>query len=308
MRTYITILALVALHGWTATAAETDLGITDAEITDPEITDLKVNGAQVSLIQNTFVASPIAGVVSQVNVVEGVRVQSGVCMVQLDDQHARTEVAAARAKLQAAQLESSNDIDQRFAERTLEVRRQELQASLQANQRYAGAISDTEIERLKLVVDQSQLAIEQAKHELAVARARAGEQQAALEIAQAMLDKHAIKTTVDGIVAEVAIEPGEWVEPGTPIVRVIALDPIRVECFVDGRSYGPELVGARVKFYPDLGTKAKDSLLPLTGEVAFVSPEVHAVTSQARLWATIRNPNHRIRAGLQGRLVIETRD
>ena len=275
------------------------IATTTAGLADDTV--LEINGAQTSLIQNTFVASPIAGVVSEVNAREGARVTAGTCLVRLNDLQAVTEVLAAKAKLEAARLESSNDVDQRFPERSLEVRIRELESSLKANQKYSGAVSDTEIARLSLVVDQSRLAIEQAKHELAIAAARASEQEAAVSIAEAILDKHAITTTVDGFVAEVAIETGEWVEPGTPIVRVITLDPIRVECFVDGRLYGPNLVGGTVQFIPNTDDTEQE---PLTGEVTFVSPELHPVTSQARLWATIKNPKLKLRAGMQGRLAI----
>ncbi|MGI9471071.1 MAG: efflux RND transporter periplasmic adaptor subunit [Rubripirellula sp.] len=259
--------------------------------------------AQVSLIQNTFIAAPIAGVVSGVFVAEGEWVGEGDDLVRFDSEQAETELDAARAAYEAARLAGDSDVDARYAKRTLEVHERELEQSEIANQSFPGAISDTEIAKLRLVVDQSRLSIEKASHQRAIANAKAREKLAASKIAEARLRKHSVKSTVSGSVVEVAIEPGEWTDAGKPIVRVISLDPIRVECFIDGRTYGKELVGSEMEFL----AQAPDGsdLPPLLGTVTFVSPELHPLTGQSRLWATVQNPGHAARAGMVGRMVIE---
>ena len=256
--------------------------------------------AQLSLIQNTAIAAPMAGVVDEVIVKEGDRVVAGQPMVQLNADQVSTELSAARAASQAAQLEAANDVDIRYAERTLEVRRRELQQNVEANQGFAGAISDTEIAKLELVVAQSELAIEQANHDQQVAAAAALEKAAAAEIVQARLDKHSIKAPIESSVVQIDVQLGQWVEAGKPVVRLISLDPIRVECFVDGRKYGDDLVGRSVEFTLE-GRWQK----PMKGKVVFVSPEIHPVTGQARLWATLQNPEKKGRAGMRGRLTIK---
>jgi macrolide-specific efflux system membrane fusion protein len=214
---------------------------------------------------------------------------------------------AAQAAYEAARLESDNDVDARYAKRTLEVRQRELQQSVIANDQFPGSVSETEIAKLQLVVDQSRLAIEQAEHELQVARAVAKEKLATSRIVEARLRKHGVEAPVGGYAVEIVVEPGEWVEAGKPIVRIISLQPIRVECFVDGRTHGPELVGRVIEFFPAGGEKATSAeSQSLTGKVTFVSPELHPVTGQARLWATIDNPKLSARAGMRGRIVIHT--
>jgi macrolide-specific efflux system membrane fusion protein len=266
---------------------------------------IAIADAQVSLIQNTFIATPIAGLVAEVSVAEGDRVEAGSRLVQLDAQQTQTELEAAQAAYEAARLQSDNDVDARYAKRTLEVRQRELQQSLIANEQFPGSISQTEISKLQLVVDQSRLAIEQAEHEMQVASAGAREKLAAAKIVEARLDRHRVLAPVSGIAVEVAVEPGEWVEVGKPVVRIISLDPIRVECFVDGRQHGAELVGGAVEFFPTQADINGDTAAPpLRGKVSFVSPELNPVTGQARLWATIENPGLSARAGMLGRIVI----
>ena len=266
---------------------------------------LRVPEAQLSLIQNTLIAAPMAGVVDTVMVKEGDRVTPGQKMVQLNADQVSTELRAADAAAQAAQLQANNDVDARYAKRTLEVRRSELQQNMEANEGFAGAISDTEIEQLKLVVDQSELAIEQANHDLQVAAATAREKAAAAEIVKARLEKHSIKAPIVSQVVQVDVQPGQWVEAGKPVVRLISLDPIRVECFVDGRQHGEDLVGRQVEFIVCRVLVVTHRIKKLLGEVVFVSPEVHPVTGQARLWATLRNPDKLGRAGMRGQLTIK---
>ncbi|NND98424.1 MAG: HlyD family efflux transporter periplasmic adaptor subunit [Pirellulaceae bacterium] len=277
---------------------------------------LEISDAQVSLIQNAFIAAPMAGVVARVNASEGDHVEKGTVLVVLDDTQAQTELQAAEAAFDAAHLASANDVDQRYAQRTLEVRERELQQSQIANANFPGTISATELEKLRLVVDQSRLAIEQAQHELQVARAHAAEKKAAVQISLERLRKHEIRTTVAGMITQVDVEPGEWVEAGKPIVRVISLDPIRVECFVDGRKHAMDLVGKPVRFLPTFSDhepdhavdpdadKADKAPAEFHGKVTFVSPELHPVTGQVRLWATIANPDALIRAGMRGQLIV----
>ncbi len=275
----------------------------DAKAQEAGSGQIEIADAQVSLIQNTFVAAPIAGVVAEVLVAEGDQVDAGQGLVQFDAEQAQTELDAARAGYDAARLESDNDVSERYATRTLEVRQRELQQSMEANTQFTGSVSETEIAKQQLVVDQARLAIEQAQHDLKIARARAVEKLAAMKIVEARVRKHGVQATVAGTVAEVAVEPGEWVEAGKPIVRVLSLNPIRVECFVDGRVYGPELVGRGIEFFL-ADTASAEAETPLRGNVTFVSPELNPVTGQARLWATIENPKLAARAGMRGRLVI----
>lgn len=269
----------------------------------PGDTALEIRDVQISLIQNVFVAAPVAGVVSSISVSEGDRVLSNEVLVKLNSDQASRELVAAKAALTAARIKSDNDVDRRYAQRTLSVRETEFQQSQIANDLYAGAVSDNEVQQLRLEVDQAALAIEQADHQLAIAAAEAREKEAALEISQTLVEHHTIRTAVDGQVVEVDTEVGEWVEAGKPIVRVISLDPIRVECFVDGRLYGQELVGRAVTF-TKAPAAAKDNETTFTGKVVFVSPELHPVTGQARLWATLRNPGERLRAGMRGTLKV----
>ena len=291
-----TVFALSLLFSSSATA----------EIPEESPSLLTVDSARVSLIQNAVIAAPISGVVGNVDVKEGDQVVRGDRLAQLDSQQAVSELEAAKAAFEAARMESEKNVNKRYAERTLEVHQLELKQSQLANKSFSGAVSTIEIEKLKMVVDQARLAIEQAQYDLLVAGAKAKEKRAAVKISEERLSRHSIQTTVQGLVAEVNVEPGEWVEAGKPLARVISLHPIRVECFVDGRDHGMELVGHTVRFRPEMSNGSR-SQKEYVGKVTFVSPELHPVTGQARLWATIDNSTLEIRAGMHGQVVIDAK-
>lgn len=263
-------------------------------------TKLVFDNAQTSLLQNAFIAAPMSGVVSTVTVSEGENVTTDSPLVKMRSELAEKELVVAGAALDAARIESDNDVNLRYAQRTLEVRESEMRQSQLANQAYAGSVSAMELQQVRLKVDQAALAIEQANHELTIAAAKSVEKEASVSIAKTKLDRHTVRASVAGMVAQIDVEPGEWAEAGKPLVRIISLDPIRVECFIDGRKHGRPLVGRAVTFIP---TGAADDAR-LNGSITFVSPELHPVTGQVRLWATIKNPGGKIGSGTPGRLIV----
>ncbi|QDV41628.1 putative efflux pump membrane fusion protein [Stieleria neptunia] len=298
----LTIVSSMILVGGNVTAQADKAVDIDADADAASPSDaLVIEGAQTSLIKNAFIAAPLSGVVSSVAVQEGDQVQADAVLVRLRADLAEKELIAAKAALDAARLESDNDVNLRYAKRTLQVREHEMQQSRLANQAYPGAVSEFELEEIRLKVDQAALAIEQAQHDLMVAAAAAVEKQAAVSIAQTRLEQHTVRTGVDGMVAEIDVQPGEWVDAGEPIVRILSLDPIRVEGFVDGKQHGPQLVGRAVEFTPAGASDGE----PLRGRVTFVSPELHPVTGQVRLWATVDNPDGKIGSGASGALLVE---
>jgi len=268
---------------------------------------IEVDDAQVSSIQNTSISAPIAGIIESIAVSEGDEVNKGDQLIQLDAKLVRTEYDAAIAAMQAAKMESDNDVDARYARRALEFHVRELRQSEQANTKFSGAVSDSEVEKLRLVVDQARLAIEQAEHEQLVAKARTSEKQAAVRIAKQRVDDHSITASVGGQVVEITVQLGEWVEAGKPVVRIISLHPIRVECFVDGRQQAQQWFGKPVKFLcreSSVDKEQKTKMMTFRGRVDFVSPELHPVTGQVRLWATVQNPDGWLQSGMRGKLII----
>ncbi|MEO9590509.1 efflux RND transporter periplasmic adaptor subunit [Rhodopirellula bahusiensis] len=285
-------------------ASATNGGVSPLLADDAKPAIIVIEGAQSMLATDLALAAPIAGRVTSLAVAEGQRVSANDLLVQLDDRRARAELAAAEAAAKAAELSATSDVDQRYAERTREVRMRELEQSIDANKRYKNSVTATEIDRLQLVIDQAGLSIEQARKELEVAEARANEKRSLVKMAELKLRDHRIGSPIVGSVAETMVSAGEWVDAGTPLLRLVSLDPIRVSGFVDGRQYGPELKSRPVEFEWTESLDGEETVTKLQGEVTFVSQEVHPVNSQIRVWASFRNPDEKARPGIRGTMRI----
>jgi RND family efflux transporter MFP subunit len=252
--------------------------------------------AQVSLSLNVVISASMPGEIKQVDVSEGHSVDAGQRLVLLDDELAQAEYVAAQRAYEAAELQAANDVDTRFAKRSLDVRLREYEQNEAANLQYKGTVSETELDRLRLVVDQSRLAIEQAEHERKVAAAQAGEKLAAVEAAAVRLRKHAVVAPVPAEVAEVFVQVGQRVEAGEPLIRLIDLVSLKVECLVDSLAASRLSIDDQVVFQYD-DNKSCD------GVIQFISSEIHPVTGQVRVVAIVSNDKGRLKPGTRGRLV-----
>jgi multidrug efflux pump subunit AcrA (membrane-fusion protein) len=105
----------------------------------------------------------------------------------------------------------------------------------------------------------------------------------------------------EGMIVQVYHRPGEWLEPGMKIVRLVRTDRLRIEGFLSIDQVVSPLVGRPVTLSlpgsADEGQTAR-------GQVTFVSPEVDPVTRQVRLLAEVDNQNQHLRPGLSARLLI----
>ncbi len=265
-----------------------------------EAEDFRIVDAQVTLATDTTIAAATPGIVAALPVVEGQRLDEGTLLVQLDDQHAQAESRAAVEALHVAELESESDVDLRYAEMTLAVHQKEYEHSRSANERFAGSVSQSDLRRQQLVIEQAKLRIEQAKRDMEIGQAKVAERQAAADAARQLVAQHVIYSRVAGVVAQRFVDPGEWVSAGDPIVRVIELDRLRIECFVDQADLPKLAIEREVEFVPNTSAAAS-----YRGLIRFIAPELHPVTGQARVWAEVANHDHKLQAGMRGTLTIQ---
>ena len=253
--------------------------------------------ATVKLLYDAQVSAREAGVIVEIPVVEGQLIGAGDLIVQVDPARSLREQSIAELEYQIADVESRNDINLRFADKQTEVSAAEYARSLAAVRRFAKSVSQTELNELKLVAERSELAQEQAALELEVAKLTAKLRGDQRDLAGLRLADHAVLSPSRGMVVDLLPQVGEWVQPGTPIARVIRLDVLRVEAFIDDSYYSADLLGRQVTFHASNidGSSWR-------GRVVFVSPEIEPVTAQIRIWADVENHDGRLLPGLRGEL------
>lgn len=269
----------------------------------PPVNDnvLLVQPAQVTLIEQVRISAREAGIIEELNVQEGSYVKAGDQIGKLEDRQASVELQRAEAELAVRKEEATNDVNKRFAEAAYKVEAKELERMYRVVERIPGTISRTEIEKQELTVARTELQSEQAQHEQKLAALNADLQAVVVEAAQVVLDRHQIISTVNGIVVERFKKPGEWVTAGDDVIRIVRLDQLRIEGYLDGRFYSRDLQGRKVTLTVNVPRQGRQQF---HGQVTFVSPEIEPVTNQFRIWAEVENKDLLLSPGLSGVLEI----
>ena len=262
--------------------------------------EIRVDAAQLQLIVNVSVASKEAGVVEKLDATEGKPVQAGERLVLLDSETYKSEQRAAKSDLAIAQKESENDIDLRFAKTSTDVSQKVYQRSLNATRQFAKSVSKTELERLRLEYERAKLSGEQAEGAQELSLLSVDLKEAQYELATLRLDGREIKSPANGVVAEVYRQPGEWVQPGDRIVRIIDTSKLRVLCRCPFADSSPANVLTDAIFTTESG---KD----YPAKVTFASPEIDPEVQDFLVWAEVDNSSGELFPGMQGTVTLRAK-
>ncbi|MRR36237.1 efflux RND transporter periplasmic adaptor subunit, partial [bacterium] len=234
----------------------------------PEIRPLERSTQVVGTLapyEETLVSAQVAGQIEKMRVDLGDRVATGHELAQIDTTSFEALARQSAAVLSKAAASAEN------AARTL-ARIQDLQSN--------NIASTSELD--------------QAVAEAAQARAEVKSAEAAGAIAQLNLQRSHVKAPFDGAVAERLASVGAYVAVGTPIVRMVKTDPLRLRLLVPERESVDVKTGqaARVTLENDTNT--------YVGTISRVAPAVRESDRMLLVEADVPNPGT-LRAGLFAR-------
>jgi RND family efflux transporter MFP subunit len=265
---------------------------------------IEIPAAVIKVSEEVGVPARDAGVLATIEVKEGQLVEEGDCVVRLLDTDVRLAVERARLEAEIALRKYKNDVDIRYARKSTEVAKAELARSLDTNEKYPKTVSNSELDRQRLQVDQGELQIQKAEHEREVAGLTREIRESEHKIASEQLERRTILAPLRGMIVEVLRRRGEWVQPGDTVVRIVRLDRLKAEGFLPAKHASLDLVGAKVR----LKVASPDNKpLEFAGHIVFVNPEIDPLNSQVRVWAEVENPDLKLRPGMQAALTIEPR-
>jgi multidrug efflux pump subunit AcrA (membrane-fusion protein) len=285
--------APVLLLAFSLAAADPAPGQSTAEIEIPS--------ALVKLIEQVDVPAREAGVLAAVDVREGQMVEEGDLLARIEDTEARIAQEKARIDLQIARENAENDVNIRFANKSVEVAKAELRRSTESLEKYPKSVSESEMDRLRLVVEKSVLEVEQAEHEFKIAGFTRQIKENEHRAVEEKVKRHQIAAPLSGVVVQVNRRRGEWVEPGEAVVRILRLDRVRAEGFLDARYLGRDPPSWKVTLTVDLPDEPGAEF---PGEIVFVSPEIDPVNSQVSIWVETDNEALRLRPGMRAKMTI----
>ncbi len=260
-RIALTLLALVPL-ALACSGAKQDtvvqappVALSDAVAVDLE-DRIEATGELVSP-SHAMIAAEIGGRITSLYVDDGAHAARGQRVLEIDPERRNLEVKAASAgnsEAKAARVEA-----QRAADRMRTLFKSNVASQAQ--------------------LDQAETGLELASSRADAAAARLGETQRAQRDAE-------VSAPFDGMIAQRFVSVGEFVQPGTRLFELVALDPIEVEFRVSevdsSRVAVGQVVGVRVAPFPDETFSAT---------VTIVSPTIDPRTRTLRVKASLPNPS-----------------
>ncbi len=263
-----------------------------------------IDSVLVTVLEKADVPAREAGLLATLNIREGDLVHAGQVLGGLDDKVSQLERDRVNAELDLAKQRSTNDVRIRFSEKAEAVTRAELKRAQESVDKFSKAISQTEMDRLRLSTEKSTLEVEQARREQREAELETRVKEQELRLADEAVHRRTINAPISGIVVQVSKSPGEWVEPGETVLRILRVDLLRAEGFADARLMQRRQSGQPVTLTIDQpGEKSQT----YSGKLVFVSPEVNRFNGQVRVWAEIDNPNLTLRPGLTATMTVTSK-
>jgi len=110
---------------------------------------------------------------------------------------------------------------------------------------------------------------------------------------QALVDKKFIRAPFPGRLGIRQVDVGQYLNVGTGIVTLQALEPIYIDFFMPQQALNAIRVGqkviARINTWPDLA---------FGGKIAVINPQVESATRNIRIRAILKNPAHKLLPGM----------
>ena len=197
----------------------------------------------VHLIKDINIPARESGLLKELSVKENDPVQFEQVIGQIDDQVAKRmrEQAQLKHAIAMRQFEDKNQIE--MAERKMVLTAEEYKVNFRLFQKG----SKTKFEATRSLYQQQISRIEHAAaieaQQLAGMQAQA--EQVNVKAAEDSLDRHVIKSPIEGYVLQKFKDAGEWVNAGEDVVRVAPLNRLEVHGNMESNFYNPEEIDGK---------------------------------------------------------------
>ncbi len=223
-------------------------------------------------------ASPVSGRIAEEFVDRGDAVSQGEVVAKLESGVEEAQLALDLYRAENSTERETAEADLGFNERQLE-RKQKLRDNMFAK------MDDVDDYTTRIVQDR-----------ISIRKAEINKHLSALEAARSAsaLNLRRVKSSIDGVVTERKLQPGEYVYEQTPIMTIAQIDPLSVELVVSAQLYGTIKVGGTVEIHPNP---------PVSGvyrvKVDVVDPVIDVASETFGVRLILPNPGRVIAAGIR---------
>lgn len=263
--------------------------------------EIRLESAVTQVLEAVDTAAQRSGVLESLNVREGQTVKQGDVLGKIIDDGSRLKYDRARYEYAIANQTSKDETLVKYASKSLEVARAELARSEGANRAVELAVSDTELDHLRLLVSKAELEVEKSLIEFEVAKLNERLREVDLKETKFELSKHEILSPIEGQVAVVKTRAGQWIQTGESVLRIVRIDRLRVEGWIS--------VEQAIQIQQDQSAEVTIKVpnradIKKQGKVVFVSLEANPVDRKIRVWIEIDNQDRTLRPGLRAEVVV----
>jgi len=260
--------------------------------------------------EEVVVSSEVEGRVATLAHDLGDKVTAGTPLVVLDPEKARYRADTQRAALAQARAKygASAEGDLPALEQVPEVVSSTAQLSEAAQQLERAKslaarklLSQSDFDAAQTRYDTAKAAHDQALASARQLRADIQAQSSSLQLAERELRDTVIRAPFDGYVAERLVSVGQFVQPQTPIMHIVRLQPLKLTAEVPEK-FAPWIetgrsVAVHVDAYPDQ---------TFEGKVVRISPSVNLKSRAFAIEGEVPNPDARLKPGTFARVQITT--
>ncbi len=264
----VIVLAIVALRVTVFREDPIEVEVFEAETGRVESTVVNSRAGTVESRLRAGMSPGISGLVAEIPVEKGDRVEAREPLLRIDDAEHRANVLLAERSLEAARATAEEAcLSAEQAARDLRRTRNLFERALSSDQELEDAQTRASVTAI----------------ECEAARARARREEASLESAQATLAKTVMRAPFDGVVLDVTTEVGEWISPSPPgvmipaVIDVIAPDSLYVSAPIDEADVAEVRVGQPCRITLDA---YRDRSFP--GRITYVASSVVSEREESR--------------------------
>ena len=301
---FLILGALLVLIGTRRLVAQTNIRSTASTelATSADQGPIRLSDAIVKAPPSIKVPGLQDGLLTEVEIHEGMRVTQGQFLAQIDPAALQLDLEQSKLDHELAQMNANNNTDKQYYEKSLVVATAEVNRSIAANSRVRNSVPVAKLEKQRLEQDRATLQLQQANRQLEIAQFRTRLTQSQIKTAEVKLAKTKIISPVNGLVVNVAKRAGEWLEQSEIVCEIVSTDRLRVEGYATVAQAAQIKTGmaATVEF-----NQAWIKSKRVEGMVTFVAPTANPLSLLVPIWVEIDNREQEIIAGVHGDLIVD---